>query len=42
MQKMQQHQVRLISMGGGKLRLVTHMDYTQRMHERFLDILDRL
>lgn len=42
MQKMQQHQVRLISMGGGKLRLVTHMDYTQQMHERFLDILDRL
>lgn len=42
MQKMQDHQVRLISMGGGKLRLVTHMDYTQQMHERFLDILDRL
>lgn len=42
MQKMQEHQVRLISMGGGKLRLVTHMDYTQQMHERFLDILDRL
>ena len=42
MQKMQEHQVRLISMGGGKLRLVTHLDYTQQMHERFLDILDRL
>lgn len=42
MQKMQENQVRLISMGGGKLRLVTHMDYTQQMHERFLDILDRL
>lgn len=42
MQKMQENQVRLISMGGGKLRLVTHMDYTQQMHERFLDILDSL
>ncbi|WP_062055300.1 threonine aldolase family protein [Aquimarina longa] len=28
------------SMGQGKLRFVTHLDYTQEMHEYFLDILN--
>ncbi len=42
MQKMHENQVRLISMGGGKLRLVTHLDYNNEMHERFLGILNRL
>ena len=40
MQKMEQYQIRLISMGSGKLRLVTHLDYTAEMHSRFLSILD--
>ena len=40
--KMQENDVKLISMGGGKLRLVTHLDYTSEMHERFLEILQRL
>jgi len=26
-------------MGQGKLRIVTHLDYTEVMHDRFLDIL---
>lgn len=34
--------VKLIGMGSGKLRLVTHLDYTNDMHERFLDILKKL
>lgn len=31
--------VKLIGMGSGKLRLVTHLDYTDRMHEKFLQVL---
>ncbi|MCL8005929.1 threonine aldolase family protein [Gelidibacter japonicus] len=31
--------VRLSTMGGGKLRIVTHLDYTDEMHDRFLSEL---
>ena len=31
--------VKLIGMGDNKLRLVTHMDYTQNHHDHFLDLL---
>lgn len=31
--------VKISSMGQGKLRIVTHLDYTQEMHKKFLDIL---
>ncbi len=34
--------VKMIGMGSGKLRLVTHLDYTQELHERFLSILKQL
>jgi threonine aldolase len=34
--------VKLISMGDNKLRLVTHKDYTNEMHDKFLDILINL
>ncbi len=29
------------NMGQGKLRLVTHLDYTQNMHEQFMEIMQR-
>ncbi len=32
----------LSGMGSGKLRIVTHLDYTQEMHEEFLEILSSL
>lgn len=32
----------LSSMGGGKLRIVTHLDYTDDMHNRFLTVLQNL
>lgn len=34
--------IRLIGMGEGKLRLVTHMDYTERMHEYVLGVLKHI
>jgi len=31
--------VRISNMGHGKLRIVTHLDYTEQMHKKLLDIL---
>lgn len=39
---LQQHEIRLIAMGQGKLRLVTHLDYTDAMHAHVLSVLDGL
>ncbi len=41
MKKMASKGVLLISMGEGKLRIVTHLDYTQKMHEKLLDELQQ-
>jgi threonine aldolase len=41
-QSLLEKDIKLIGMGSGKLRLVTHLDYTDTMHERFLDILTNL
>lgn len=40
MGKMNENNIRLISMGSGKLRLVTHLNYTDEMHSRLLSILN--
>ncbi len=40
--KLNENNVHIIGMGQGKLRIVTHLDYTQEMHEAFLRILKHL
>ena len=40
MSDMEEMDVRVSNMGQGKLRLVTHYDYTDEMHSRFLSILE--
>lgn len=37
--KLQEKDIHIISMGQGKLRMVTHMDYTNEMHDYFLETL---
>ncbi|MFD1162299.1 threonine aldolase family protein [Hwangdonia seohaensis] len=39
MQKLADKNIKIIGMGGGKLRIVTHLDYTDAMHDEFLSIL---
>lgn len=39
MKDLAEQHVKISDMGQGKLRIVTHMDYTQEMHEAFLEIL---
>ncbi len=40
--KLLQKDIHIISMGQGKLRMVTHLDYTNEMHDRLLSILPTL
>lgn len=42
LQQLNDKGIQLISMGQGKLRMVTHMDYTQKMHEHTLEVLSSL
>ncbi|GAA4282014.1 threonine aldolase family protein [Gaetbulibacter aestuarii] len=41
-EKLASKDIRIISMGGGKLRITTHMDYTDDMHEKLLKTLKNL
>jgi len=41
-QKLANKNIRIIGMGGGKLRMVTHMDYTNAMHEKCLSTIQNL
>ena len=37
-----QEGIQIIGMGGGKLRMVTHLDYNQEMHDKVLEVLQGL
>ncbi len=41
-QKLADKEIHIISMGGNKLRMVTHLDYTDAMHNKLLNILKNL
>ncbi|MCL6266110.1 threonine aldolase family protein [Flagellimonas myxillae] len=40
--KLTENGISIIGMGQGKLRIVTHLDYTQEMHGHFLSILPKI
>lgn len=40
--KLTTQNIHIIGMGQGKLRIVTHLDYSDNMHANFLDILKKL
>ncbi|GGW26110.1 threonine aldolase family protein [Arenibacter certesii] len=39
---LKQNDIHIIGMGQGKLRIVTHMDYTEAMHKKFMEIIPQL
>ena len=41
-QKLKEKNISINSMGHGKLRIVTHLDYTQEMHEFVLEVFKKL
>lgn len=40
-QHLKSNNILVSDMGGGKLRLVTHLDYTDAMHEKVLNVLEK-
>tara|TARA_R110002049_G_scaffold270092_5_gene447107 strand:+ start:11103 stop:12125 length:1023 start_codon:yes stop_codon:yes gene_type:complete len=42
LEKLKKNNVEIIGMGQGKLRMVTHLDYTDDMHNKFMSILKGL
>jgi len=40
--KLEKEGILIIGMGGGKLRAVTHLDYTEKMHKKVLQVLDTM
>lgn len=41
-QRLADNNIHIIGMGGGKLRMVTHLDYTNEMHEKLISTLSHL
>ena len=42
MDQLQKKNIRISNMGEGKLRIVTHLDYTEEMHQKFLEFLGHI
>ncbi|MDT0647755.1 GntG family PLP-dependent aldolase [Zunongwangia sp. F260] len=42
MENLQKGNIRISNMGQGKLRIVTHLDYSEEMHQRFLEVIKKL
>lgn len=42
LKKLNDNGIKIISMGDNKLRVVTHLDYTNLMHDKFLELLNDL
>ncbi len=41
-QKLKEKDILIIGMGGGKLRMVTHLDYTDKKHDKLLHLLKNI
>lgn len=39
MKDLEKEGIRISNMGQGKLRIVTHLDYSKQMHKKLLDYL---
>ncbi|WBL24394.1 threonine aldolase family protein [Zunongwangia sp. HGR-M22] len=39
---LQKNNIRISALGKGKLRIVTHLDYTEEMHQKFLSVLKNI
>lgn len=42
MEALKKENIRISNMGQGKLRIVTHLDYSEEMHNRFRDVLRKI
>ncbi len=42
MDRLKTEDIHIIGMGGGKLRMVTHLDYTNAMHDKVVSVLSKI
>lgn len=42
MEALKKENIRISNMGQGKLRIVTHLDYPEEMHDRFMEVLRKI
>ena len=42
MDQLQKENIRISNMGQGKLRVVTHLDYSEEMHQRLLEVIKKV
>ena len=42
MEALKKEKIRISNMGQGKLRIVTHLDYSEEMHDRFREVLRKI
>ncbi len=42
MEALKKENIRISNMGQGKLRIVTHLDYSEEMHDRFMEVLRKI
>ena len=42
MEALKKENIRISNMGQGKLRIVTHLDYSEVMHDRFMEVLRKI
>jgi len=42
MQLLQENKILISNMGQGKLRMVTHLDYTDAMHQQVMEVLGNI
>ncbi len=42
LKQLEKNRIKIIGMGQGKLRIVTHLDYSTAMHDRFLSVLQSM
>lgn len=41
LEHLEKNNIRISNMGQGKLRIVTHLDYSEEMHQKFLSVLEK-
>jgi threonine aldolase len=42
LKELEKHKIKIISMGEGKLRIVTHLDFSDEMLEEVIEVLTRM
>ena len=42
LKQLEKNHIRISNMGQGKLRIVTHLDFSEEMHQKFISVIDKI